>query len=219
MEVAWFILLAAPPMLLGITLHEVAHGWVAYKCGDPTAKSMGRLTLNPLKHIDPVGTILVPLTLAFIVALLKVGIPIGWAKPVPIQPSRLRNQRRDMILVAIAGPAANLAMAAAWGLLLALGGSLGLRLGGNGSWVLEMASIGLIFNTVLLVLNLIPLPPLDGGQVLRQLLPAGLRTRVDAFARFGLIIAVLLVATGMLAPVFVPLVRYLQLLALKLAGS
>lgn len=171
------------PALLAITVHEVSHGWMADRCGDPTARMLGRLTLNPRRHLDPLGTIL----------LLIVGF--GWAKPVPVNFANLDNPRRDMIWVALAGPVSNFALAIACGLLLRL-----VMLGGGGTGVVAafvepvalMAAFGLYINIILGLLNLIPVPPLDGGRVLTGLLPP---RQAESFARvepFGMIIVLLL---------------------------
>ena len=157
-----------PPVLLGITVHEVAHGWVASKLGDTTAKMMGRLTLNPLKHVDPVGTILIP----GLLLLLQSGFIFGYAKPVPINWRNLHQPKRDMAIVAGAGPAANLLMAMAWALLV----RAGLLMGETGMALVYMGVAGIFINTVLMVLNLLPLPPLDGGRVMTSLLPGSWHT-------------------------------------------
>ena len=151
------------PVLLAITVHEVSHGWIARKLGDNTAFMLGRLTLNPLKHVDPVGTILIPGMLL----LLQAGFLFGYAKPVPINWKNLRHPKRDMALVAVAGPGANLLMAIAWALLA----RLGLLLGETGMALIYMGVAGITINIILMVLNLLPLPPLDGGRVMTGLLP------------------------------------------------
>jgi Zn-dependent protease len=156
-----FAAIAILPLLFGITLHEVAHGWVAKFLGDKTALMMGRLTLNPLKHIDPLGTIIVPGLM-----MLAGGAIFGWAKPVPVTWQNLRNPKRDMALVALAGPMANLGMAFLWALIA----RLGILLSPVSSWasvpMILMGKVGIVLNLVLMILNLLPLPPLDGGKVL-----------------------------------------------------
>lgn len=182
----------APPTILAITLHEVAHGRVARLCGDDTAARLGRLSLNPLRHIDPVGTLLMP------ALLLLVGAPLfGWARPVPVDMSRLRQPRRDMALVALAGPLANLAMLVIWLMLF--------RFGAPGSLASEMARAGVLVNLVLMLLNLLPFPPLDGSRVLSWLLPLPLARAMARIEPYGLYILIVLMATGTLAAVLDPL--------------
>jgi len=190
----------ALPVLFAITLHEVAHGWAARALGDNTAAMMGRLTLNPIKHIDPVGTILMPL----LFLLLPGNFLFGWAKPVPVSARNLRHPRRDMALVAAAGPLANLAMAFGWGLLLKFalmqGATEGLWLG-----LRMMANAGIVINLVLMALNLLPLPPLDGGRVLAGLVPPVWSARLDRIEPYGFMIIIVLLATGLLGPLIRPL--------------
>ncbi len=196
-SVAQTLAIWALPVLFAITLHEVAHGWVARALGDDTAARQGRLSLNPIKHIDPVGTILVPALL-----LMLGGFLFGWAKPVPVSANKLPHPRRDMALVAIAGPLSNLAMALLWGLLLklALEQDLGHGLESGGLWVglRLMAMAGIVTNLVLMVLNLLPVPPLDGGRVLNGLLPEPWARKIDRLEPYGLLILVALMATGVL---------------------
>jgi Zn-dependent protease len=183
-ELPYKISIWAIPVLSAVTLHEVAHGWAARFCGDRTAELLGRLSLNPLRHIDPVGTILVPLLL-----LLLRGPLIGWARPVPVAIRALRNPRRSMVFVALAGPAANFAMAAFWCLVLAamvhLDGSATLV-----SWCALMAQAGIIINVVLGLFNLLPIPPLDGGRILGALLPAPLGASLDRIEPYGFLVVV-----------------------------
>lgn len=185
----------ALPVLFAITFHEVAHGYAARALGDRTAEMLGRLSLNPARHIDPVGTLLVP---ALLLALG--GFLFGWAKPVPVVMANLRRPRRDMAIVAVAGPLTNLAMAIAWAALLrvalAMGAEEGLWLG-----VRFMAIAGITINLVLLVLNLLPLPPLDGSRVLASLLPPAAAQRLDRLEPWGLVILVVLMATGILGKI------------------
>ena len=169
------------PVLFAITLHEVSHGWVARLYGDRTAESLGRLSLNPFRHIDPIGTVLVPA-----ISLFIGGIVFGWAKPVPVVTSNLRNPRADMAKVAIAGPLSNLVMALLWGLVLRL--ALNPQQGSMGELILYMAAAGVAINLILMVLNLFPLPPLDGSRVLNGFLPEKWALQVDKVERFGLAI-------------------------------
>ena len=182
----------ALPVLLAVTLHEVAHGWVARALGDPTAALAGRLSLNPIKHVDPVGTVLVPGVL-----LALGGFLFGWAKPVPVAAHRLPNPRRDMAIVALAGPAANLFMALVW----AIGLKLSLLNGAESSLgvgLRYMCVAGVVINLVLMVLNLLPMPPLDGGRVLAGVVPDSVARLLDRVEPFGLFILIGLLATGVL---------------------
>ena len=148
---------AAIPLLFAITVHEAAHGWMASRLGDRTAEMLGRVTLNPAKHIDPVGTIVVP-----ILMLLMSGFIFGWAKPVPVNSRNMRNPKRDMVPVALAGPGANLLMALCWTLLFHLAAAAAPALGVSAIFFLKMAQIGVFFNMLLMTFNLLPILPLDG---------------------------------------------------------
>ena len=187
------------PVVFGITVHEVAHGWVANRFGDPTARLAGRLTLNPVKHIDPVGTVVVPLLL-----LLFSGFVMGWAKPVPVDARRLNSPRRDMAVVALAGPGSNLIMALLWALVVKLALVYHSALGNAGMLLIFMGVAGVFINTILCVLNLLPLPPLDGGRVLTSLLPPRLSLAVGRIEPWGLVIILVLLLTGVLGQILYP---------------
>ncbi|HHM06332.1 MAG TPA: site-2 protease family protein [Gammaproteobacteria bacterium] len=189
----------ALPVIFAITVHEVAHGWVARRFGDPTAEMLGRLTLNPLKHIDPIGTILVPAIL-----LWAGGILFGWARPVPVNPENLRNPRRDMALVALAGPAANLVMALIWAVLLKISLMLSGTLGMVALPLAYMAQAGITINVLLMVLNLVPLPPLDGSRVAAGFLPPRWGDTLLRAEPYGLLVLLLLLVTGVLGHIVLP---------------
>jgi Zn-dependent protease len=189
----------AIPVLFAITVHEVSHGWVAYKLGDPTAMMLGRLTLNPIKHIDPIGTVVVPLVL-----LMLGGFIFGWAKPVPVTWENLKNPKRDMALVAAAGPMSNLAMAIIWALLMKLGFALGHSMSWLSTPLIYMGQAGILINSILMLLNLLPIPPLDGGRVLAGILPGPWAWQLSRIEPYGLMIMVLLLATGMLGRILGP---------------
>ena len=195
------IALLAIPMVFAITLHEAAHGYVAKHFGDYTAYQVGRVSLNPLNHIDLIGTILVPVGLLIMTAGQFV---FGWAKPVPVNFSQLRDPKRNMLWVAAAGPGANLAMALAWAFIL----KLALLAPANyfSFPVQVMAQGGVLINLVLMVLNLVPIPPLDGGRIAVSLLPNRLAYRFAMIEPYGLIIIVALLATRVLSGVIGPVV-------------
>lgn len=179
------ISLAAIPVLFAITLHEAAHGYVAKHFGDMTAYAQGRISLNPMRHIDPLGTILLPLMTLFLG-----GILFGWAKPVPVNFSALRHPKKDMLWVALAGPAANLVMALFWGLMMKV------ALWSPSSYFAEpligMAEFGVTINAILMVLNLLPLPPLDGGRIAISLLPHRQAYQLSKIEPYGIVILILL---------------------------
>ncbi|MHB8534623.1 MAG: site-2 protease family protein, partial [Sulfuricaulis sp.] len=207
-----FIAVAALPLLFAITVHEVAHGWVAKLHGDPTAQRLGRLTLNPLKHIDPLGTVVVP-----IVLLLLGGFIFGWAKPVPVTWENLRHPKRDMAIVAAAGPGANLIMALFWALVARIGVELGAA-----SWaglpLQYMGQFGIQINTVLMVLNLIPIPPLDGGRVAVGLLPGPWAWQLARIEPFGFFILLALLATHILGTIIGPPIHMVEQLVYTIVG-
>jgi len=189
----------ALPVLLAVTLHEAAHGYVARALGDSTAAQLGRLSLNPLRHVDPVGTLLVPGLL-----LAMGGFLFGWAKPVPVNPARLKEGRRSMAWVAVAGPLANLAMAFAWAIVLKVLLVTGVD-GGVAIGMRYMALAGIAINILLMVLNLLPLPPLDGSRVLGGFLPPPQAQMLDRIEPYGLIILLALLFTGVLGFILWPL--------------
>lgn len=212
-------ILIALPVLLAITLHEASHGYVARHFGDRTAEMLGRVSLNPVRHIDPVGTIIVPLVLFFTSRAAGYPVMFGWAKPVPVASRNLRNPRRDMAIVAAAGPVSNLVMAFGWALLIKL---LSITSPGTpGFWVLaaaDMAVFGIYFNCLLAVFNMLPIPPLDGGRVLSNLLPARASDTLDRVEPYGLFIVVGLLLTGLLWPLVSPGIQLSQNLVRALAG-
>ena len=207
----------ALPVLLAITLHEAAHGYVARYFGDPTADQAGRITLNPLRHIDPVGTLLVPASILALSSLFGAGgILFGWAKPVPVNFSRLRNPKADMLWVAAAGPFTNLIMALGWAILFRIA-----LIGEPGAYtlpLLKMADAGMQINAVLMVLNLLPLPPLDGGRIAVSLLPHHLAWRFARLEPYGFPILLVLLFTGVLGSILWPLIAGFRFLLGALIG-
>ncbi len=188
------------PVIFAVTVHEIAHGWVASQLGDQTAKSMGRLTLNPIKHIDPVGTVLVPAVMYF-----TSGLIFGWAKPVPVNWQNLGRPGRDMAIVAIAGPAANLLMLLMWAMTAKVITLLGSDSSQLAQLSLMMCGIGITINTILMLLNLFPLLPLDGGRIATALLPRNLAVSFSKLEPYGLIILVGLLVSGYLWQILIPI--------------
>ena len=209
LSVVQLIAIWAVPVLLGITVHETAHGWVASKLGDKTAYMLGRLTLNPFKHIDPFGTIILPALM-----IMLVGIALGYAKPVPVNWNNLRHPKRDMAVVAAAGPFVNLLMAIGWAVLI----RVGLALGEGGVALVFMGVAGIFINVVLMVINMLPLPPLDGGRVLAGLLPGPWAYRLSRIEPWGFFILIGLLVTGILGWLLWPAIDFFIAMFTSIAG-
>ena len=187
-------------LLFSLTIHESAHAWTANRLGDPTARRLGRISLNPAVHIDPIGTLLLPL-----VAFMAGGLIFGWAKPVPVNPMNLRNYRRDFVLIAAAGPASNVLLATAASLLMRVGLAGAAESGGIASVLFDVGFMVIQLNLLLAVFNMIPIPPLDGGNVLGGLLPGPLADGYDRAVRpYGFMILLVLIMTGALSYLIVP---------------
>jgi Zn-dependent protease len=200
-DVIQIVTVYALPVIFAITLHEAAHGYVARFFGDPTAQQAGRVSLNPMRHVDPMGTLLVPALILLASRLMGGGwMLFGWAKPVPVNFGRLRRPKQDMLWVALAGPAANLLMALAWVMLLRVLIEAGIR---EGFW-LKMGVAGINVNLTLMALNLLPVPPLDGGRIVFSLLPQGAAYRYARLEPYGMVIVLALLATGTLWVVMAP---------------
>ncbi|HIO91625.1 MAG TPA: site-2 protease family protein [Leucothrix mucor] len=198
-KIIYNIAVWAIPVLFAITVHEVAHGWVANKLGDGTARMLGRLTLNPFKHIDPIGTVLVPLVLL----ISPVPFVFGWAKPVPVDTRNFKNPRRDMAIVAIAGPLSNIIMAIIWVIILNIGQSI-ITDPSIAKGFQAMAYAGVLINLVLFAFNLMPIPPLDGGRVLSGLVPPKISNLLDRIEPYGFFIVIGLVYMGAFQPIILP---------------
>ncbi len=183
------------PVLLAITLHEAAHAWIASRCGDTTAKMLGRLSMNPLRHVDPVGTVLVPILIA---VLSQFHFVFGWAKPVPINWYQLRSPKRDMALVALAGPFANIIMALMWGACIKIGYLIGPNTSTTALFMVLTGQAGVLINLVLAFLNLIPIPPLDGSRVVTSMLPPNAAAAYSRLESFGFFIILALLLTGII---------------------
>ncbi|MDD1615995.1 MAG: peptidase M50 [Methylococcaceae bacterium NSP1-2] len=182
------------PVVFAITVHEVAHGWVAKKYGDNTADMQGRLTLNPIKHIDLIGTIIIP----GLLLITGTGFIFGWAKPVPVDPRNFKNPRSDMAVVALAGPVSNLLMAIFWALIARVGVTIGAGTESISLPLIYTGVAGISINLVLALINLLPIPPLDGSRILTGLLPSYWAWRYNQLERFGFIILLVLLSTNVL---------------------
>ena len=190
--VVWVI-----PVIFAITVHEVSHGWVAKKYGDNTASSQGRLTLNPIKHIDLLGTIILP----GLLLITGTGFIFGWAKPVPVDPRNFKNPLHDMAIVALAGPVSNLLMALAWALITRLGVTIGAGAEAISLPLIYMGIAGISINLVLALINLLPIPPLDGSRILTGILPSYWAWQYNRLERYGFIILLLLLYTNLLGAI------------------
>jgi Zn-dependent protease len=212
------IALSAIPLIFAITLHEAAHGWIASKLGDTTALMLGRVTLNPAKHIDPIGTVILP-----IMSLILSGFMFGWAKPVPINYHQLNHPRRDMLLVALAGPAANLFMALLWGAIAKL--SLFISVGDTHSTLKVAATFlhlssryGIFINCIFMMLNMLPLPPLDGSRIVSAILPPDMARSYEKIEPYGIWILLGLLMFGVLGIILWPSVQWFVAMISQLYG-
>lgn len=212
-EIIKNIAIYAIPVIFAITVHEAAHGYVAKYFGDPTAFMLGRVTLNPVKHIDPMGTILLPILLLFVSGG---NFLFGYAKPVPVNFGQLRKPKQHMLWVAAAGPGANLVMLLIWALLFKLG--IGNALGELSEPLVLIAKAGIIINASLMVLNLLPILPLDGGRITASLLPMSLARPYSQLENYGMFIVIGLLVTGVLSKIMSPLMDIVLGLTSKLFG-
>ena len=206
------ILVFLPGLLLGIVVHEVAHGYVADRLGDPTARMLGRLSLNPIKHIDPWGTLLLPI---FLLVMSQGTMVFGYAKPVPVTVENLKKPRRDQLLVSLAGPAANVLIAIVLTLVAWLGHPLGF-IGNTGTRFVLQAAISI--NIFLAALNLIPIPPLDGSHVLQNVLPGSWAYRYQKLAPYSFLILMGLFVTGLLGYIIIPFTVVIRLILMPLGN-
>ena len=202
------------PVIFAITVHEVAHGWVARKYGDNTAFMLGRLTLNPIKHVDLVGTIILP----GILLISGTGFIFGWAKPVPVDPRNFKNPRRDMAIVALAGPASNLLMAVGWALIARVGVTIGAQTEAVSLPLIYTGIAGISINLALVLINLLPIPPLDGSRILTGILPGKLAWQYNRLERYGFIILLLLLYTNALGAILAYPMFVAQKIFFSIAG-
>ncbi len=202
------------PVVFAITVHEVAHGWVAKKYGDNTADMQGRLTLNPIKHIDLIGTIIIP----GLLLITGTGFIFGWAKPVPVDPRNFKNPRSDMAIVALAGPVSNLLMAVFWALIARVGVTIGAGTESISLPLIYTGVAGISINLVLALINLLPIPPLDGSRILTGLLPNYWAWQYNKLERFGFIILLILLSTNVLGMILAYPMFIAQQVFFSLAG-
>lgn len=202
------------PVVFAITVHETAHGWVAKKYGDHTADMLGRLTLNPIKHIDPLGTIIIP----GLLLLTGTGFIFGWAKPVPVDARNFKKPRHDMAIVALAGPVSNLLMATAWALLARVGVLIGTSAETISLPLIYAGIAGISINLVLALINLLPIPPLDGSRILTGILPHRLAWQYNQLERFGFVILLILLYTKILNVILAYPMYLAQNLFFSIAG-
>lgn len=197
------------PVLFAITLHEAAHGWVANKLGDQTAFLLGRVTLNPLKHIDPIGTVIVPIVLLILSKMTGSPFIFGWAKPVPINWNNFKHPKQDKILVALAGPFSNFLMALFWAMIMKIGILLQPQFAPLVALIF-MGQAGIMINLVLMALNLLPIPPLDGSRVVSSLLPPQAEEIYSRIEPYGFFILLALLWTGLLGYILFPLMMFFK---------
>ncbi len=203
LEFGLFLVVLIP----SVSLHELFHGWTAYRLGDPTAKLMGRLTLNPIAHIDPIGTLLLPFLM-----FLFTGFVFGYAKPVPINPANLHDPKRDMILIGLSGPVANFLLALVFSLMIKAGLLTGLLT--SLSIIYVLLRFGIIINLILAIFNLVPIPPLDGSQVLMGILPHHLAVSYSKLEPYGFLIIVGLLYLGIIGKIIFPVINFLTMVLL-----
>lgn len=206
-------LIWAIPALFAITIHEVAHGWVALQCGDKTAQRLGRLTLNPIKHIDPLGTVILPLALFFLG-----GFIFGWAKPVPIDPRNFRNPRPNGALIAFAGPGSNFLMMIIWALVMKVGSLVMTSNPWIGQILMNMGDAGVLVNIILAVVNLIPIPPLDGSRIVANVLSPSAAYHYNRIEPYGIWIVFFLLVSGVLSHFITPIIASVNALVISLLG-
>jgi len=194
------------PVIFAITLHEAGHGWAAFKLGDNTAHQLGRITLNPIKHIDPIGTVILPSLL-----LIFTGFVFGWAKPVPVNFQQLNQPRRDMALVALAGPGANLLMLFFWAIIINIGFFFYSSYD-SAIFFIYAGQAGVMINFILMLLNLLPILPLDGGRVVHAMLPLNMADKYGKLEPFGIIVLIVLLLTGVLQQVMQYFFGFIQII-------